>query len=54
MKRPWLAGLAALLTLICVSGQAQDRQVFNHLSLGISLGMDGLGADLALPLSPFV
>ena len=54
MKRHWMAGLAALLTLICVTGQAQDRQVFNHLSLGISLGTDGLGADLALPLSPFV
>ena len=54
MKRPWIAGAVALLTLICVNGQAQDKQLFNHLSLGINVGMDGVGADLAVPVSPFV
>lgn len=54
MKRSWMAGIAALLTLICVSGKAQDRQLFNHLSLGIGVGLDGLGLDLAVPASPFV
>ena len=54
MKRPWIAGAAALLTLICVNGQAQDKQLFNHLSLGISVGLDGVGAELAVPVSPYV
>ena len=54
MKRFRMAVAFALLTLIGINGQAQDKQLFNHLSLGITLGVDGLGADLALPLSPFV
>ena len=54
MKCPWIAGAAALLTLICVHGQAQDKQVFNHLAMGVSIGLDGLGAELAVPVSPFV
>ena len=54
MKHPWMAGIAALLTFLCVTGHAQDKQLFNHLSLGISVGMDGLGAELVLPVSPFI
>ena len=53
MKRTWIAGAAALLTLICVHAQAQDRQVFNHLSLGVNLGLDGIGVEVAAPVSPF-
>ena len=49
-----MAGAVALLSLFCVNGQAQDKQLFNHLSLGVSLGVDGVGAELALPVSPFV
>lgn len=55
MKRSWTAAaLAALLSLFTFGGQAQDKQVLNHLSLGIEVGMNGLGAELAVPVSPFV
>lgn len=54
MKRLWIAGAAALLSLICVHGQAQDKQLFNHLSLGVNLGQDGIGVEIAAPVSPFV
>lgn len=54
MKHPWIAGAVVLLTLICVNGKAQDKQLFNHLSLGVNVGVDGLGVDLAVCASPFV
>lgn len=54
MKRVCLAGAITLLTLICAGARAQDKQLFNHLSLGISVGLDGVGAQLALPVSPYV
>ncbi len=55
MKRIWMAGaLAALLSLLSFGGRAQDKQLLNHLSLGIGLGMDGIGVVLAVPVSPYV
>ena len=54
MNRPWIYGAVALLTLVCVSARAQDKQWFDHLSLGVGLGMDGVGVELAVPVSPFV
>ena len=55
MKRIWMAGaLAALLSFFSLCGKAQDKQFLNHLSLGIEVGMNGLGAQLAVPVSPFV
>lgn len=52
MKRRLTILLIFLLAGLSV--KAQDRQIFNHMSLGISLGADGVGADLALPITPYV
>lgn len=55
MKRPWIHGaVVALLTFVCVGARAQDKQLFNHLSLGVGVGLDGVGIELATPVSPFL
>lgn len=33
---------------------AQDKQVFNHLAVGVTTGMDGVGLEVATTLTPFV
>lgn len=30
-----------------------DKQLFNHVSIGITGGLDGLGAEFAVPVTPF-
>ncbi len=32
----------------------KDQLIFNHLSAGVSVGLDGVGAHLAAPLTPYV
>ena len=32
----------------------KDQLIFNHLSAGVSVGLDGFGAHLAAPLTPYV
>ena len=45
----------AVLALSASFAQAQeDKMLFNHMSAGISLGVDGLGAELAFPASQFL
>lgn len=46
--------LTALLLAAALSARAQDRQLINHLALGITAGADGAGLELALPFSPYV
>lgn len=44
----------ALLAALCIfsmSAFAQDKQCFNHLALGPTIGVDGLGVDLVAPIS---
>lgn len=41
----------AALCMVCMSTFAQDKQVFNHLSVGPAIG-EGLGVELAMPISP--
>lgn len=45
---------AWLLLMVALSARAQDRQLANHLALGITVGADGAGLELALPFSPYV
>lgn len=33
---------------------AQDKQIFNHMAAGVTLGLDGIGLELAAPLTPYV
>lgn len=44
--------LLANMVFASLTLQAQDKQVFNHLSIGITTGFDGIGAELAAPLTP--
>lgn len=45
--------LAALLG--AASASAQDNsQIFNHLAAGVTLGVDGLGVQVAAPATPFL
>lgn len=44
-------GLAMLLP---ASVKAQDKELFNHLGLGLSLGTDGIGFEAATPIGHYV
>lgn len=45
--------LLAVLALCMQTAFAQnDKMLFNHLSVGVTAGIDGLGLELALPASP--
>lgn len=54
MKRTII--IAALLAVFCgTNANAQeDNQLFNHLSAGVTLGVDGLGLQVAAPVTPFL
>lgn len=54
MKKVTSYLLVLFLLLGGVTARAQDTQIANHLALGISLGLDGIGLEVALPLSPYV
>ena len=43
--------LISVLCMVCMSSFAQDKQVFNHLSVGPAIG-EGLGVEIAMPISP--
>jgi len=49
-----LSLIGAVLLFTGVTVHAQDSQMANHLALGISLGLDGVGLEAALPLTPYV
>lgn len=50
-----LAMFALGLSLLLPTGlKAQDNEMFNHLSLGISLGTDGIGFEAAAPIGRYV
>lgn len=49
--------ISALFLALIVSVGAfaqEDKQMANHLALGVSLGIDGIGLEAALPISPYV
>ena len=49
-----------LLTLLLASAllagtaSAQDKQVFNHLAVGATMGFDGVGLEVAAPITPIL
>jgi len=45
---------SATLFLAMNNASAQDKWVLNHVGIGVSGGLDGIGADLVLPVSPFI
>jgi len=46
--------LACLTTTGMAQNDKKDFQVFNHLDLGLTLGTNGIGFDLATPLGEYV
>lgn len=54
MKKAIAILLAAAALLVSVNASAQDKWVLNHVGLGVSAGLDGVGADLILPVTPFI
>ena len=50
------AFLAALaVSLLSLSAFAQeDKQLFNHVALGVSAGIDGFGVEAVLPATPYL
>jgi hypothetical protein len=53
MKKAIAILLAAAAIFSSVNASAQDKWVFNHLGIGVSAGLDGFGADLIVPITPF-
>ena len=53
MKKAIAILLAAAAIFSSVNASAQDKWVFNHLGIGVSAGLDGFGADLIIPVTPF-
>ncbi len=50
-----LSMLALSLALMLPLGvKAQDSELFNHVSLGVSLGTDGIGFEAAAPIGRYV
>lgn len=47
-----LASLALLS--LCNFASAQDPQIFNHGSVGITAGIDGIGIEAAMPITPYL
>ena len=54
MKRT-IALLAAIaVSILSIQASAQDKQLFNHAALGVTVGIDGLGAELVMPITPIL
>ncbi len=55
MKKTFAFLAALAVSLLSFSAYAQeDKQVFNHVALGVSAGIDGLGVEAILPATPFL
>lgn len=50
--------IIAVLVALSVSAMSvfaqEDKQIFNHLAIGPTIGFDGLGVEVATTLTPFV
>lgn len=55
MKKHFIA-LCMLATTIGASAQItdDDKQLFNHVGAGLSVGLDGIGINLATTITPYV
>ena len=43
-----------LASAVMATASAQDKQVFNHLAVGATAGFDGVGLEVAAPVTPFL
>lgn len=46
--------ILGLVVMLPVCAQKQDKELFNHVSLGVSLGTDGIGIEAATPIGHYV
>ena len=55
MKK-YLIAVCMLAAAVGASAQIEDddKQLFNHLGAGVSVGMDGIGINLATTITPYV
>lgn len=55
MKKYFIA-LCMLATAVGASAQIEDddKQLFNHVGAGVSVGLDGIGFNLATTITPYV
>ena len=49
-----IAVLALSLAGLQATAQELDKQLFNHVSLGVTAGVDGVGLDVVVPASPYL
>lgn len=54
MKKIFAVFVAIAVSAMSVFAQEQDKQIFNHLAVGPTIGFDGLGIEIATTLTPFV
>ena len=54
MKKTFTFIAALAVSLMGLTARAQDKQIANHLAVGITTGLDGIGLEVALPMSPYV
>ncbi len=55
MKKCFIT-LGMLAASVCASAQIDkdDKQLFNHIGAGVSVGLDGIGFNLATTITPYV
>lgn len=54
MKKILAFAAALSLSMLSMNSFAQDKQIFNHLGVGITDGLDGIGLELVTTLTPYV
>lgn len=54
MKRISAIFAVLAVSLLSLQVSAQDRQLFNHVSLGVTAGIDGVGLEAVVPASPYL
>lgn len=52
MKKIWLIGVLTVLAMTRGAAQEEDRMIFNHLGVGISVGTTALGLNVSTTLTP--
>lgn len=54
MKKTFSLIIAVAVSLMGMTARAQDTQIANHLAVGVTMGLDGVGLEVALPMTPYV
>ena len=54
MKKRILIALTAVFAIGFTASAQNDKNIFNHLNVGVSVGTDGIGFDVAAPIGNYV